>query len=81
MHLGEINVPVACGGVVVEPGDMLVADDEGIAVIPLRHIADVAAILRSRKPSDISPEALRGRAEARIAAYNADVDKAFGVRS
>ncbi|HET7265689.1 MAG TPA: RraA family protein [bacterium] len=31
---GEVNVPVACGGVVVHPGDIVVADANGIAVIP-----------------------------------------------
>jgi RraA family protein len=31
---GEINVPIACGGVVVNPGDLIVADEDGIAVIP-----------------------------------------------
>src|SRR4030095_14310275 len=32
---GEINHPIRCGGVVVHPGDLVVADDEGIVVIPL----------------------------------------------
>lgn len=30
---GGINIPVSCGGVVVRPGDLIVADDDGIAVI------------------------------------------------
>ncbi len=30
---GEINVPVACGGVVVHPGDILVGDEDGVVVI------------------------------------------------
>jgi RraA family protein len=30
---GEVNFPIACGGVVVNPGDIIVADEEGIAVI------------------------------------------------
>jgi regulator of RNase E activity RraA len=35
---GEINVPIACGGVIVEPGDLIVADNEGAVVIPRLHI-------------------------------------------
>ncbi|HEY6358365.1 MAG TPA: hypothetical protein VIX35_08965 [Vicinamibacterales bacterium] len=31
---GEINVPVACGGVVVKPGDVVVGDGDGLAVVP-----------------------------------------------
>lgn len=31
---GEVNVPVACGGVVVNPGDIVVADEGGIVAIP-----------------------------------------------
>lgn len=31
---GEINTTVQCGGVVVEPGDLILADDNGVLVIP-----------------------------------------------
>lgn len=33
---GEVNVPVSCGGVVVGPGDIIVGDEEGVVVIPLK---------------------------------------------
>lgn len=42
---GEINVPVCCGGVIVEAGDVVVADAAGVAVIPLRHLAEVVRAL------------------------------------
>ena len=37
---GEINCPIACGGVVVNPGDVIVADISGIVVVP-REWAEV----------------------------------------
>ena len=39
---GTIDAPVACGGISVAPGDLIVGDDDGIAVVPL---ADVDRIL------------------------------------
>ncbi len=35
---GEFNVPVSCGGVAVNPGDAILADDNGIVVIPRRQL-------------------------------------------
>lgn len=39
---GEINVPIACGGVVVMPGDAVMGDADGVVVIPKADIADSA---------------------------------------
>lgn len=41
-HSVDINVPIACAGVPVFPGDILVGDEEGVVVIP-RHLADEIA--------------------------------------
>jgi len=37
-----MNLPIACGGVAVFPGDILVGDGEGVVVIP-QHLADELA--------------------------------------
>jgi regulator of RNase E activity RraA len=42
-HAVDINVPIACGGVPVYPGDVIVGDAEGVVVIPAHLAADVAA--------------------------------------
>lgn len=43
---GEVNVPVSCGGVCVVPGDIVVADREGVIVVPLRHLERVLGAVR-----------------------------------
>lgn len=45
---GEINVDVSCGGVVVAPGDVVVADATGAVVVPRRHLVDVVEALTGR---------------------------------
>lgn len=40
---GNINVPVACAGVVVKAGDIIVGDDDGIVVVPQEHAQEVLA--------------------------------------
>jgi regulator of RNase E activity RraA len=41
-HAVDINVPVGCAGVAVFPGDILVADEEGVVVIPRYLAAEIA---------------------------------------
>ncbi len=38
---GEVNFPTACGGVVVNPGDIVVADEEGVVVVPREAAEEV----------------------------------------
>jgi 4-hydroxy-4-methyl-2-oxoglutarate aldolase len=47
---GEINVPISCGGVVVNPGDIIVGDREGVVVVPREFAPQVAASLREYEP-------------------------------
>jgi 4-hydroxy-4-methyl-2-oxoglutarate aldolase len=42
---GEINVPICCGNTVVMPGDMIVGDDDGVAVIPRDSAGEVLALV------------------------------------
>jgi regulator of RNase E activity RraA len=41
---GEVGAIVACGGVAVRPGDIVVADRDGVTVVPLEDAAEVSAL-------------------------------------
>jgi regulator of RNase E activity RraA len=41
---GEVGAIIACGGVAVRPGDVIVADRDGVAVVPLDDAAEVARL-------------------------------------
>ena len=43
---GEINVPISCGSTVVSPGDIIVGDQDGIAVVRYAHAADVLQLVQ-----------------------------------
>ena len=51
---GEINVPIACGGVSVMPGDIILADPDGVIVIPQK---DASTILKDALAFQAADEA------------------------
>jgi 4-hydroxy-4-methyl-2-oxoglutarate aldolase len=60
---GSVNVPVAIGGQIVRPGDVILADDDGVVVVPrerARQVAD-AAEARERKEAASRAAFLDGR--------------------
>ncbi|MEY8339012.1 RraA family protein [Lachnospiraceae bacterium 62-35] len=60
---GEVNVPVNCGGVVVNPGDIILGDMDGVLVIPRQEAAAVLekAVAFARKDEEKTVNAPLGK--------------------
>lgn len=54
---GEVNVPVACGRVVVQPGDLVLGDADGVAVVPRRDVEAVLAGMPAKAATEASAHA------------------------
>lgn len=65
--LGDVNVPIAIGGQLVSPGDVIVADRDGVVVVPRLRAAEVLAAAKTREEKE-------ARSRARYAAGEIALD-------
>ncbi len=50
---GEINVPIAIDGMVIEPGDLILGDDDGLVCVPFAHLAKVLAATQAKQAAEV----------------------------
>ena len=68
--LGSVNLPVVCAGVSVKPGDVVVADDDGVVIVPRLEAARVAKAGEEREKKEAVNRARLEKGELGIDLYD-----------
>lgn len=68
--VGSVNVPVVCAGIGVKPGDVVVADDDGVVIVPRLDAAKVAKAGEEREKKEAGSRARLQKGELGLDLYD-----------
>jgi 4-hydroxy-4-methyl-2-oxoglutarate aldolase len=68
--VGSVNVPVVCAGVNVKPGDVIVADDDGVVVVDRKQASEIARLGAEREKKEAASRARLQKGELGLDIYD-----------
>jgi 4-hydroxy-4-methyl-2-oxoglutarate aldolase len=68
--LGSVNIPIVCAGAHITPGDVIVADDDGVCVVPRADAAAVAVASKQRVDKEDAVRLRLAKGELGLDIYN-----------
>ncbi len=68
--LGSVNIPIVCAGAHINPGDVIVADDDGVCVVPRQDAAAAAAASKQRLDKEDAVRIRLAKGELGLDIYN-----------
>ena len=68
--VGSVNVPIVCAGQAIKPGDVIVADDDGVVVVDRKQATEVARLGAEREKKEAASRARLQKGEIGLDIYD-----------